>query len=193
MTNRTKIVITIFLIALTAVSTTLFLVLRERYVAEEIPVPEETPSRERSDESSFQAPDSENGAPEGEEAEITDEEADAEEDAPDEPVEFIEITGRDCSERCEDFSDKEEKRYCEEVCGLEPDNGSFHPEDDEDGFPEAPDASECDALSSLERDYCLKDAAIAGHDPSLCDRIEDAALLRTCRNRIAQELLESGN
>lgn len=101
----------------------------------------------------------------------------AEEDA--EPAEIPKISDSDCDNECENYKDNEENLlYCQEVCGLKK--------------PKAP-AGSCDDKSGLEKDYCLKDKAIGEQNFEICENISDAAIKKTCQNRIAEELLEESS
>lgn len=86
------------------------------------------------------------------------------------------ITDEDCENECEAYQDNGENLlYCREVCGLKK--------------SKAP-ADSCDNETGLEKDYCLKDKAIGEQNFEICEKISDAAIKKTCQNRIAEELLE---
>ncbi len=89
---------------------------------------------------------------------------------------YVKITSRDCQNKCQDFSDGDELKYCQEYCGLS-------------GQKEA--ATDCNNLEGLEIDYCYKTLAIAKKDYSICDKIKDAGIQKTCRNRITEDIIDS--
>lgn len=89
---------------------------------------------------------------------------------------YVKITSRDCQNSCQDFSDDDELKYCREYCGFS-------------GQKKA--ASDCADLEGLEIDYCFKDLAIAKKDYSICDKIKDAGIQKTCRNRITEDIIDS--
>ena len=85
------------------------------------------------------------------------------------------ITRQNCDEGCKSFSEDQSLRtYCEKVCGLSP----------------VENVSECDSKTGLEKDYCQKDLAISKTDSALCESIADDNIRKTCKNRIAEDLLE---
>ena len=88
---------------------------------------------------------------------------------------FAKITSQDCQNSCQDFSDDDELKYCQEYCGLD----------------DAKNGSDCADLEGLEIDYCYKTSAIAKKDYSLCDKIKDAGIQKTCRNRITEDIIDS--
>lgn len=88
-----------------------------------------------------------------------------------------EVTGKDCNEDCKRFkNDNGRFRYCQEVCGDIPVTSKNSEE-------------ECNSLTGLEKDYCLRDLAVSQKTVSLCNKITDAKLKSTCKNRVAEELL----
>lgn len=96
--------------------------------------------------------------------------------------EFLEITAEDCSGQCNTYIDSEDVSYCKQVCGLV-DRKNPQKEDVSEGL--------CDKLSSLEKDYCLKDLAVAEKDLEICEKIIDINISKTCSNRVWEDLLES--
>lgn len=164
------IIILIILAILAAVSYFVYPIVKERYFTEEDGQETETGIEikikpgEISDEEEQADAKTESGQP-------------AEEDA--EPAEIPKISDSDCDNECENYKDSSEKLlYCREVCGLKK--------------PKAP-ADSCENKTGLEKDYCLKDKAIDGQDFEICEKISDAAIKKTCQNRIAEELLEESN
>lgn len=88
---------------------------------------------------------------------------------------YINVTPPDCMRECEPYQyDPKELEYCKNVCGLS-----------------SPDTRNCDILSGLEKDYCIKDTAIEEKDMTMCDDIEDAKIKETCKNRIQEDILEN--
>ncbi len=101
------------------------------------------------------------------------------ESTPAETNNYIDISRSDCDSQCKNFIDSTELKYCQQICGLTPIKKN------------AEEKKGCDALSDLDKDYCLKDLAIAKKDIEICKQIDDTNVLKTCKNRIAQDLLES--
>ena len=91
--------------------------------------------------------------------------------------EFLEVSAEDCEKECSTYKEDEDVKYCRQVCGLV-----------DAGNPPADGA--CDALSGLERDYCLKDLAVKNKDLSQCGKITDKNVAKTCNNRIWEDILE---
>ena len=89
---------------------------------------------------------------------------------------FETITTADCNNECTRFdSTSKNFEYCQEVCGLAT-------------KIETP-SNDCQNLSNLKKDYCLKDEAVAKKDFKLCDSIADTGIRQTCQNRITEDLL----
>ena len=87
------------------------------------------------------------------------------------------VTNKDCDNDCKRFKDNSENyKYCQEVCGDIPIAGKNSEED-------------CANLNGLDKDYCLRDLAVSKKDNSFCSKISDSKLKTTCRNRVAEELL----
>ncbi len=87
------------------------------------------------------------------------------------------VTGKDCDNDCSRFRGNQENyKYCQEVCGDIPVSKKNSEED-------------CTNLTGLEMDYCLRDLAVSKQDTTICDKISDSKLKTTCRNRVAEELL----
>lgn len=163
-----KLIITITILAiLAAVSYFVYPIVKERYFTEESEQETENgidikikPGEIPSEQTQ---PDTESKQP-----------AEEKEDA--ELQEVPRISDSDCENECENYQDNSEKLlYCREVCGLKK--------------PKAP-ADSCDDKNGLEKDYCLKDKAIGEQDFEICEKIGDAAIKKTCQNRIAEELLD---
>ncbi len=90
---------------------------------------------------------------------------------------YVHVTSIDCARECEPYkyNDKELK-YCQNVCGIS-DTTSTN--------------SNCDSLNDFEKDYCYKNQAIEKKDASICDKISDTAVKRSCKNRIQEDILEN--
>ena len=83
----------------------------------------------------------------------------------------------DCASDCARFKDiPDGLKYCQEVCGDRP----VTPKNS---------ASQCENLAGLEKDGCWRDLAVSKKDFSVCDKISDAKLLKVCRNRVTEEVL----
>jgi len=83
------------------------------------------------------------------------------------------INRDDCDNDCENLAD-EELSYCQQVCGIK-------------GIDE--NRGDCDGLSNLEKDYCLKDLAVIQKNYDICEEIADGKIKRTCIDRITEEIL----
>lgn len=92
-----------------------------------------------------------------------------------EPGSFRDVSGKNCENECRDFSAANELTYCQEVCGLK---------------PPVKDNQECEALKNLEHDYCLKNQAVTKKDFSLCEKIADPNIRKTCQNRVTEDILD---
>lgn len=109
--------------------------------------------------------------------------ADNNDDSSDTPIEevpedvFIDVDAEDCEDNCEQFEDEEDKRYCQEYCGLNGDS--------------APVTDDCETLEDLQKDYCYKDQALAKKDFNLCKKIIDKKLLESCKTRLTEDLINN--
>ncbi|KKP98023.1 MAG: hypothetical protein US25_C0060G0001 [Candidatus Moranbacteria bacterium GW2011_GWE1_36_7] len=92
---------------------------------------------------------------------------------------FLDVSKNDCENKCKDFTDPDDLKYCQQICGLAATKKDVQ------------EKSGCDLMQDLEKDYCLKDLAITKKDASICAQINDTNILKTCKNRIAQDMLES--
>lgn len=123
-------------------------------------------------------------SPDGSDKEATsqeEEDIDSTEDDTDEEIiipeeeSFLEITNKNCENKCADFaSDAEKFKYCKQSCGLSPIDKK---------------ANSCEAKTGLEKDYCFKDSAVSQKDLKICEQIEDAGIKKTCQNRITEDIL----
>lgn len=104
------------------------------------------------------------------------------EDLPDESTVaddvFIEIDTEDCEDNCEQFEDEEDKKYCQEYCGLTPNTST---------------TDDCEKLTDLERDYCFKNKALKEKSFTLCKKITDQKLLESCKNQLTENLMNNSN
>lgn len=86
------------------------------------------------------------------------------------------ITNQHCNDNCKAFAtDLDIFEYCEKVCGISPDKK----------------VSNCDGEKEIQKDYCLKDLAVSKKDASICSKINDINVRKTCNNRLMEEILES--
>lgn len=90
----------------------------------------------------------------------------------------ITITSADCDSQCSQFKTDQELKYCQEICGLNP-------------SPNNTSLSNCDTMSGIDKDYCLKNLAIQKKDFKLCDQINDSGIKKTCKNRITEDIIEN--
>ena len=92
--------------------------------------------------------------------------------------ELLDITKKDCADNCANFKkDKKNLQYCQQRCGLSPKTTTT--------------SSGCDSLKDLEKDYCWKDLAISKTDLTICEKISDDGIKKTCQNRIAEDILDA--
>lgn len=85
------------------------------------------------------------------------------------------ITRDNCDNNCKSFeADSASLTYCQQVCGIAP-------------VQENPN---CDGKADLEKDYCQKDLAITKTDAALCESVKDDNIRQTCKNRVAEDLME---
>ncbi|NTW29699.1 MAG: hypothetical protein HGA33_00280 [Candidatus Moranbacteria bacterium] len=127
----------------------------------------------------------------GKDADVDEDAADEEEliKETEEETSFLDISSTDCTKRCAGY-DGDDFEYCQEVCGLSADDPGYHEEDD-DRSTDDKVSDDCDGKSGLALDYCRKDTAVANGNLSACTGISDTGIRKACRNRIAQDLMES--
>ncbi|MFA6193363.1 MAG: hypothetical protein WC726_00670 [Parcubacteria group bacterium] len=83
----------------------------------------------------------------------------------------------DCANDCARFKDVPDGlKYCQEACGDRP----ITPKNS---------ASQCENLAGIEKDGCWRDLAVSKKDFAVCDKISDAKLLKVCKNRVTEEVL----
>jgi len=93
---------------------------------------------------------------------------------------FLDVTTQDCDNNCKSFSDAEDLKYCQNVCGLSKPKKTVSK------------SSDCAAIEdSLEQDYCYKDLAISKKDMKICDNIGDTNIKKTCTNRITEDIIDA--
>lgn len=117
----------------------------------------------------------------GEESETAEEDAisNSETEIIPEGESFLEITNKNCESKCADFaSDAEKLQYCRQSCGLSPIDKK---------------ADDCEAKTGLEKDYCFKNLAISKKDFIICEKIQDAGIKKTCKNRLTEDILNGLN
>jgi hypothetical protein len=98
----------------------------------------------------------------------------------------IAVNPSDCDSECSRFKKDDEIDYCEQICGI----SDIYQQDYENDDSET---KNCDNQAGIHKDYCLKDKAIESKDFKICDQIQDAAIKKTCRNRITEELISTQN
>jgi hypothetical protein len=168
---KKKIFLTIYILLMTVVLYWAFSILRERYIEKSstiIPTKnEQINNNQQSDD--YNSLNNDN----------TDNTTDNLIDEDDEKIEkdndnqFLEITKEDCDSECSDFNNSQDKKYCQQVCGLT----TTH------------QINNCENKEELERDYCWKDLALNKKDFELCQKISDTGIKKTCQNRITEEIL----
>jgi len=87
------------------------------------------------------------------------------------------ISSKDCSNHCKNYKNNaDDYTYCQQVCG-------------DAGTTQRSSAADCASLSGDQKDYCIKDYAIGKQDYTICAQIADAKIKKTCKNRIAEDLM----
>ncbi|HRY82191.1 MAG TPA: hypothetical protein P5232_00580 [Candidatus Moranbacteria bacterium] len=93
----------------------------------------------------------------------------------DESGETSNISAKDCDNNCENFKDSiSNLKYCQDICNLIP----------------AEDGENCENKAGTDKDYCLKNQAIAKTDLKICALISDSKIKSSCKNRVTEDLLE---
>ena len=95
----------------------------------------------------------------------------------------IEVQPADCDKDCTRFAKKNEKEYCQEICGTK----TFFEDAEESGGS----SDDCASEKGIQKDYCLKDIAVGNKDYKTCNEIKDANIKKSCQNRITEDILES--
>ncbi len=84
------------------------------------------------------------------------------------------ITRDNCNNECVTIESTDKKTYCNQVCGL----------------TVVEHNKSCSELDNLNRDYCLRDEAVANKDLSKCNEITDTGIKNQCVNRINEEFID---
>lgn len=175
---KSKILFTIFILMLAVVAFLAYQVIQERYYsAEEDSEEEQTSLSEETENDLLDEPEAD--VPEEEEAETED----AEEEATETDVERDRngraiINKMDCSDNCEKFkSDKEDFKYCKQICGFFP-------------IIKKESRAECADLSGNEKDFCLRDLAVTKQDFRICDEISNKEIKDACNNRLIEDVFD---
>ncbi|XLQ20247.1 MAG: hypothetical protein ACKUBY_00510 [Candidatus Moraniibacteriota bacterium] len=84
------------------------------------------------------------------------------------------ITTEDCTTECINIEIDSKKDYCLQVCGL---MGTSNGES-------------CNDLTKIERDYCLRNAAISEKNIEKCNDINDGGIKKQCENRLKEDLID---
>jgi hypothetical protein len=177
MSKAIKIIVAIAIISGLAVGLYfLYPIIKERYFSSDEVVSEKTESVENQEGRSEIL--NQNGSEGTLSPEITPSDAFNEDEgvaSEDQPAALPEIDSDDCDNECEGFSD-DELTYCQQVCGL---------------IPAETGIENCDNLSEIQKDYCLKDLAISKRDFKYCIGIKDAGVKNTCENRVAEDIIDA--
>lgn len=96
------------------------------------------------------------------------------------PVNGLQITEYDCNQSCENRKNTDYYDYCREICGL---NGSNE-------YADPANQNDCNSLTGLPKDSCIKGKAIKEKNDNLCNEIKDPALKKSCIDRVAEEIVE---
>ncbi len=188
---KKKLLISLVLVLIVALGAWSFPILKKRYFT---PNPTSAPSPEQKNNNKKASnptlnPSSDNSNPSltGTTASSTDAVSDESEDdsdteasktTPDES--FLDVTTKNCDNQCKDFSDPEDFKYCQNVCGLIP-----MPKE------EIIKTTKCELIEdSLEADYCFKNQALGKNDIKICKNILDISIKKTCTNRFLEDILD---
>lgn len=93
---------------------------------------------------------------------------------------FLEVTTKDCDNQCKSYTDPEDLKYCQNICGLAtPSKESVSK------------TTKCETIEDgLEADYCFKSQAINKKDIKLCNSIIDSNIKKSCTNRFLEDILD---
>ncbi|HWQ59938.1 MAG TPA: hypothetical protein VN420_02215 [Candidatus Fimivivens sp.] len=87
------------------------------------------------------------------------------------------VSNDQCQSACKAYAnDLSLLEYCQQVCGLAP--------------IKTVTSSDCSKKSGIQKDYCYKDLAMTRQDISVCDKIKDTNIKKTCSTRITQDIIE---
>ncbi len=96
---------------------------------------------------------------------------------------FLDVTTKDCDNQCKNYSDSEDLKYCQNICGL--------------AIPSKESVSKttkCETIEDgLEADYCFKNQAISKKDLKLCNSIIDSNIKKSCINRFLEDILDQAS
>ncbi len=171
---KPKIIIAIYILMAIVLIAFGYSIIKERYFDEKTTTPGEK-IIDRPSESDNETNAGEEKTENGEENSKNGKEDENEEDdsVPEEEA-FVEIKTAHCKNRCADFGDADELEYCRQICGL---------------VVQQPDKTEnCPNLEGLDADYCWKNKAVAAKDFKLCEKIQDAGVKKSCKNRVSEEI-----
>jgi hypothetical protein len=89
------------------------------------------------------------------------------------------VTNEICDTECQVYqSVPEALSYCRAVCGIAPTG------------EERPTGEGCETQTDIVADVCWRDQAVAKLDGSLCAKITDQQLRKSCEHRLAEESLD---
>ncbi|NTV41393.1 MAG: hypothetical protein HGA61_03920 [Candidatus Moranbacteria bacterium] len=110
----------------------------------------------------------------------SEDETDSTSETSDSDESFLDVTTKDCDNQCKDYSDSEDLKYCQNVCGL----ATISKES-------VSKTTKCETIEdSLEADYCFKNQAISKKDIKLCNSIIDSNIKKSCTNRFLEDILD---
>lgn len=96
------------------------------------------------------------------------------------------IEPSDCDNECSRFTSQSDLNYCRQICNIPLSN---QPDSNQNSVSQ-PASGDCQSKTGLDKDYCLRDQAIANKNFDDCDQIADAGIKKTCQDRITQDILE---
>lgn len=170
MKTSSKIALSVFVIALIGLGAWGFLAVGDRFIGSD-------ENRAKQEKSVDDADNSEDASSDSADEIFTEEPVSEDEETVDDTEEdtFLQVLPQDCDNECKSYQQEEDVTYCKQVCGL---------------VEVKKEATGCDAKEDLEKDYCLKDEAIAKADPKICDKIEDGKVKKTCKNRVLEDIVD---
>ncbi|MBT3356312.1 hypothetical protein HN784_03520 [bacterium] len=98
------------------------------------------------------------------------------------------IESEDCDNKCDDYDEKEELLYCQEICGFLEPSEAEKSKDTSEEQEEGVDGNECEDKNGLEKDTCYKWKAVSEKNAVFCDKISDEDLAESCQNRVIEEI-----
>lgn len=102
----------------------------------------------------------------------------------------INVTTQDCDDECSKFQKDDELEYCQQICGI---SDLYEQDYENPNATEEESSVDCDKVSGIQKDYCLKDKAIEEEDFRICEEIKDTNIKKTCKNRLTEDWLDSQN